>query len=200
MNSNSRRSSSLMIIALSALVGFAAVYFILARHDNAGVGTKSENAAEGGSSMAAFITHRSPKPLPPIAFKDGAGNDVKLSDFKGRTILLNFWATWCLPCREEMSSLDRLQREMGSDKFQVVALSLDRQGVSVAQKFLDDVKATALKLYIDDTATQGSALKIVGMPTTILINRDGLEVGRLAGPAHWDAADAKQLIQSELDK
>jgi thiol-disulfide isomerase/thioredoxin len=124
---------------------------------------------------------------------------VTLSSFKGRTVLLNLWATWCQPCREEMPALDRLQQALGSDKFEVVALSLDRQGLDASRKFLDDVKASRLKLYTDVTTKQGLALKIVGMPTTILINKDGLEVGRLAGPAAWDSADAKKLIEAAMN-
>lgn len=195
------------ILALSVLAGFAAVYVTIGRPDNA---SESERqalvtpngqpeaptpAASGGTGkMAAFVKKAQPTPLPDIIFQDAAGKDVALSSFEGKTILLNLWATWCVPCREEMPALNRLQQALGGDKFEVIALSLDRKGAEASQKFLDDVGAKALRLYVDATAKQGLALKLVGMPTTILINADGLEVGRLAGPAEWDSEDAKKLV------
>jgi thiol-disulfide isomerase/thioredoxin len=203
----------LWILAVSALAGFAAVYVTLGRPDNApspAVESKStvispETSAEapkatvsGGNDMAAFVKKAEPQPLPDIVFQDADGKDVTLSSFKGKTILLNLWATWCAPCREEMPALNQLQQELGGDKFEVVALSLDRQGIEASKKFLDDVKATALKLYADATAKQGLSLKLVGMPTTILISKDGLEIGRLAGPAKWDSNDAKNLIRAAM--
>jgi thiol-disulfide isomerase/thioredoxin len=149
--------------------------------------------------MAAFVAKKTPAPLPDITFQDADGKDVKLSSFKGKTILLNLWATWCGPCREEMPALNRLETALGSDKFEVVALSLDHKGYDASRKFLDNLKADKVKLYADPTAKQGMELKLIGMPTTILINKDGLEVGRLAGAAEWDSDDAKKLIQSAMN-
>ena len=198
---------ALWIVALSALVGFAAVYVIRGRSDNApsiGVTAPTANDSPASSepasgAMAAFVKKGAPAPLPDIKFQDTSGKDVTLSSFKGKTVLLNLWATWCQPCREEMPALDRLQQQLGSDKFEVVVLSLDRQGLDASGKFLDEVKAHAVRLYTDVTTKQGLALKLVGMPTTILINKDGLEVGRLAGPAKWDSEDAKKLIEAAMN-
>ncbi|WP_045837432.1 TlpA family protein disulfide reductase [Hyphomicrobium sp. 99] len=204
---------ALWIVALSALVGFGAVYVIGGGLGNVGP-QNSETAAQnvstsepggaGGSSlklgqMAAFVAKKTPEPLPDITFQDATGKDVKLSSLKGKTILLNLWATWCEPCREEMPALDHLQKELGSDKFEVLALSLDRKGYDASRKFLDELKADNVKLYTDVTAKQGMALKLLGMPTTILINKDGLEVGRLAGSAKWDSDDAKKLIEAAMN-
>ena len=149
--------------------------------------------------MAAFVRKATPAPLPDITFQDASGQEVTLASLKGRTVLLNLWATWCQPCREEMPALNRLQQSLGGDAFEVVALSLDRKGYEASRKFLDEVKAGAVKLYADPTAKQGLALKLVGMPTTILINKDGLEVGRLAGPAEWDSEEAKKLIKAAMN-
>jgi thiol-disulfide isomerase/thioredoxin len=194
---------ALWIVALSALAGLGAVYVITSPYDNVALRENAKPAtakpdAHTGS-MAAFVKHPAPEALPDITIQDAQGNDVKLSTFKGKTILLNLWATWCVPCREEMPALDRLQKDMGSDKFQVVALSLDRQGYAASRKFLDDLKATSVKLYADPSSKEGMALKIVGMPTTLLINKDGLEYGRLAGPAPWDSADAKKIITAAMN-
>jgi hypothetical protein len=98
-----------------------------------------------------------------------------------------------------MPALNRLQEALGGDKFEVVALSLDRKGYEASRKFLDDLKADKVTLYADPTAKQGMELKLLGMPTTILINKDGLEIGRLAGSAEWDSDDAKKLIQAAMN-
>ncbi len=206
---NAGYASGLWIFTLAALIGFGAVYLTLPSSDNAGVTSRpapatagapnsQDDAGKPSGKMVAFVKKAEPQSLPDISFADGDGKTLALSSFKGRTILLNLWATWCAPCREEMPSLDRLQQALGSDKFEVVALSLDRQGVEASKKFLADVKATALKLYVDPTAKQGLALKLVGMPTTILVDKDGREVGRLAGGAEWDSEDAKKLIEAAM--
>ena len=208
MSGENKSGSRFWLLALSALIGFGAVYLTLARPDNAAspqspspaaVASQTTAKAEAkGDQMAAFVAKKAPEALPDITFQNADGKTIALSSFKGKTVLLNLWATWCAPCREEMPSLDRLQQALGSDKFEVVALSLDRAGVEASKKFLDDVKANALKLYVDATARQGLALKLVGMPTTILINAEGLEVGRLAGPAKWDSPEAKKLIGAAI--
>jgi thiol-disulfide isomerase/thioredoxin len=202
------RFRGLWIWALSALIGFAAVYFTLGRPDNAALteppaaAPANDQASGSGSSasskLTAFVVRNPPEPVPNITFQNAAGDLFNLSNFKGKTVLLNLWATWCAPCREEMPSLDRLQKALGGDKFEVVAVSLDLKGTEAARKFLAEVKAENLKLYVDPTAKQGNALKLIGMPTTILIDRQGRELGRLAGPAEWDSDDAKKLIETAL--
>jgi thiol-disulfide isomerase/thioredoxin len=211
-NNSGGAQKALWIVALTALIGFGAVYVIGGGFDNAGstkteavaqnfsgpdVGASGESAFKFGK-MAAFVAKKAPAPLPDIKFEDASGRQITLSSLKGKTILLNLWATWCGPCREEMPALNRLQAELGGDKFEVVALSLDRKGYEASKKFLDDLKADKLTLYADPSAKQGMELKLLGMPTTILINKDGLEVGRLAGAAEWDSDDAKKLIEAAM--
>src|SRR5262249_13752068 len=111
-----------------------------------------------------------------------------------KVVLLNLWATWCLPCRKEMPSLERLQAALGSDKFEVVALSVDRKGLEASKRFLDDIKVEKLGLYVDATARASSDLRVVGLPAMLLIDAEGGEIGRLLGPAEWDGEDAKRLI------
>ncbi|AHB47481.1 redoxin [Hyphomicrobium nitrativorans NL23] len=199
------------LAAVAALVGFAAVYGTLGRPDNnadnGAMAVSGQSAATGEATasrktvpdMPAFVFKATPEPLGEVRFTDGDGKPMTLADFKGKTILLNLWATWCAPCREEMPSLDRLQQEFGSDTFEVVALAVDRAGPETAQKFLDEIGVTSLKLYSDTTTRSGSALRAVGMPTTILIDAEGREIGRLPGPYEWDAPEAKALIQAELN-
>lgn len=133
-----------------------------------------------------------------IAFTDADGKPLTLAVFKGKTVLLNLWATWCAPCRKEMPDLDRLQRDLGSDTFEVVALSLDRGGAAASKAFLDKIGIKNLKLYVDDTGRASAPLKIIGMPTTLLIDPEGREIGRLIGPAPWDGEAAKKLIEAQL--
>ena len=142
MSGDNKSGSGVWVLVLSALIGFGAVYLTLARPDNAAspqspspAAVASETAAKEqakSDQMAAFVTKKTPEVLPDITFNDAAGNAIKLSSFKGKTVLLNLWATWCAPCREEMPSLDRLQQALGSEKFEVVALSLDRAGLEAS--------------------------------------------------------------------
>ncbi len=150
--------------------------------------------------MAAFVFKKEPEALPEVVFQDAAGKERSLKDWRGKVVLLNLWATWCLPCRKEMPGLDRLQAEMGSDKFEVLAVSVDRTGLEGAKKFLDSIKVAKLGLYADPTVRMTSTLRVMGMPGTLLIDAEGREVGRLVGPAEWDSADAKALIKAIAGK
>jgi thiol-disulfide isomerase/thioredoxin len=148
--------------------------------------------------MAAFVFKRAPEALPETAFIDASGKARSLQDWRGKVVLLNLWATWCAPCRKEMPSLDRLQAELGSDTFEVVAVSVDKTGIEGARKFLDQIKVERLGVYADPSIRLGSTLKAIGMPSSLLIDREGREIGRLVGPAEWDSDDAKTLIQAAL--
>jgi thiol-disulfide isomerase/thioredoxin len=150
--------------------------------------------------MAAFVFKRAPEPLAEIRFTDASGAERTLADWKGRVVLLNLWATWCGPCRKEMPGLERLQAELGSDRFEVVALAVDRTGIDGAKRFLNQIKVSTLGLYADAAVRAGSALKAIGMPTTLLIDAEGREIGRLVGPAEWDSEDAKRLVRAHLEK
>ncbi len=202
--------ASLWLAAAAAIAGFAAVYGTMGGSDNGGAvktdapaaekAAGTAPAAEIGAAMAgklaAFVRKNPPEALAEISFLDASGAAKTLADFKGKTVLLNLWATWCAPCREEMPSLDRLQKQLGSDTFEVVALAVDRTGVEAAGKFLKSIKVENLKLYADPTTKSGTALRVLGMPTTILITPDGKEAGRLSGPAAWDSDEAKKLIEA----
>ncbi len=145
-----------------------------------------------------FVPAREPLPLEVIEFVDGDGNPLTLADFTGRVVLLNLWATWCAPCREEMPALDALQADAGSDDFLVLALSLDRGGIEKPRDFLGEIGIQHLALYHDKTGRMGTRLGAFGLPTTLLIGRDGKSLGRLVGPAHWDDPDAVALVQAAV--
>lgn len=194
------RGAVFAIAVFSAIVGFAAVYGTLGPRDNMATlpGTQKAPTLTGTEKLAGFVVKRAPAPLPEISFVDAKGQPKSLKDFSGKAILLNVWATWCAPCREEMPSLGRLQEELGSDKFQVLALAVDRGGVEAARKFLEGIKVENLEPYADPSTRVGSALRVIGMPTTILIDAEGREIGRLPGPAEWDSPAAKKLIEAHL--
>ena len=113
-------------------------------------------------------------------------HDTPLKAWQGKIVLLNIWATWCGPCRAEIPTLDRLQAHLGSDRFEVVALSIDRAGVGVVARFFEEIGTEHLRTFIDDSGKVARDLKVFGLPATLLIGRDGRELGRLVGPAAWD--------------
>jgi thiol-disulfide isomerase/thioredoxin len=207
-------ATALGATAIAAIAGFASVYVTLGRPDNAprpatqAPVRQSETPATlpsgpGGNplsrgQMAAFVFRKTPEELPAAKFQDASGAERTLADWRGKFVLLNLWATWCLPCRKEMPALDRLQREMGSDRFEVVAVSVDRTGLDGAKKFLAEANAEKLALYADATARMGTTLRAAGLPATILVDAEGREVGRLLGPAEWDGEDAKRLIRAVI--
>lgn len=152
------------------------------------------SAAEAPSN---FAVHESPKLMPDIHFEDGEGNEQTLADFRGKAVLLNVWATWCVPCREEMPTLDRLQAELGGPEFEVLALSIDRGGADAVREFYSEIGIENLALHIDPSARAMFAIGVVGLPTTILIDGEGRELGRLVGPAEWDSPEMVEFIRSK---
>ncbi len=145
-----------------------------------------------------FTLYETPRPLADMRFKDGSGRAGSLADFRGKIVLLNIWATWCTPCRREMPTLDRLQAGLGGPEFEVVALSIDRKGLQVVSAFYAEIGISHLAAYIDGSGKAAGALGIRGMPTTLLIDRDGRELGRLVGPAEWDSAEMVAFIRTQL--
>jgi thiol-disulfide isomerase/thioredoxin len=150
--------------------------------------------------IAALTLAPRPKPLPELSFDTPEGSKASLADFAGRTVLLNLWATWCVPCRQEMPALDRLQGMLGSKDFAVVAVNIDTAKLDRPRAFLKETGVKNLKLYTDSTAaafqTLKQAGKVLGLPATILIGKDGCEIGTTAGPAEWDSKDALALLNA----
>ena len=149
---------------------------------------------------ANFIIHPAPKQVPDISFTDERAQAFSLNDFRGKFILLNIWATWCGPCRKEMPTLDRLQERLGSERFQIVALSIDRGGASAVQKFYAETGVRHLAFFIDPTGRAGTKLTLIGLPGTLLIDPEGREVGRLIGPAEWDSPEMIAFLESQISR
>ena len=150
------------------------------------------------ASSGPFGRAASPKAIPELRFVDATGRPQTLADFRGKVVLLNVWATWCEPCREEMPTLDRLQARLGGDRFQVVALSVDQLGATIARKFYDEFAIKALSLYIDPTAKAAFVLNAPGLPVTLLVDRNGREIGRHLGAVKWDSPQMMERLQRAM--
>jgi thiol-disulfide isomerase/thioredoxin len=152
--------------------------------------------------VASLIPAGAPLSVADLTFTGPDGQPMRLGDFRGRTVLLNLWATWCVPCRLEMPALDRLQGQLGSKDFQVVAVNLDTKDPDKPTRFLQDTKIEKLGWYADPTIGLFKTLqqrgRSRGMPTTMLVGPDGCEIGTMNGPAEWDHADAVRLITAAM--
>ena len=155
---------------------------------------------DSGSNKTAFVfnIHPQPRVLPTIRFADEKGHAMTLQDFRGKVVLLNLWATWCPPCREEMPTLDRLQARLGGPGFEVVAVSIDRDGLPAVQEFYLQTAIKQLRVYLDKSGEASANLGATGIPTTLLIDRESREIGRKIGPAEWDSLEVVTLIQGYL--
>jgi len=141
-----------------------------------------------------------PRPAPDAPFTDAAGKVLGLAKFRGKVVLLNFWATWCAPCKREMPALDRLQKALVGSRFEVIALSLDRTGLKVVRPFFEEIGIKNLAIYLDTPGRVQRAFNITRFPTTVLVDARGFEVGRLEGPAEWAAPEARALIRFFMEK
>lgn len=189
--------AALAVLALSAGIGAAVLFSgLTARNPEAPAAVDSQ--AGGG-----FIRHIEPQPIPDIAFKDADGHTLRLSDWRGRMVLLNLWATWCAPCKTEMPSLDRLQAKLGGTNVAVLALSTDRGGPKLPAEFFDREGIAHLKLYNDNTGEAAIRMKAAGLPLTAVVNESGQEIARLVGPAQWDSpemiAQLEAMIARDVD-
>lgn len=146
-------------------------------------------AGATAAELRTMPLHEEPQPVPDITFLDDAGASLTLDAWRGRIVLLNVCATWCVSCRAEMPTLDRLQAQLGGERFEVVALSVDRAGVGAVRRFFDEIGIRALRIFVDRSGKAARDLRIFGIPATLLIGPDGREMGRLVGPAEWDAPE-----------
>ncbi len=140
-----------------------------------------------------------PREVSQIAFLDPEGNEHRLGEYKGKYALVNFWATWCAPCRKEMPGLEALQREFGGDTFEVVTIATTRNTLPAITRFFDEIGVTELPILIDDKSVLGREMGVFGLPTTILLDPDGNEIARLRGDADWGGESARAIIAELTD-
>jgi thiol-disulfide isomerase/thioredoxin len=200
--------------SLGAVVGIGlagAVYGIAAFQRNAGdpacspaVDMARRIAPLARGEVAGVVVAERPLRLPDLTMRDAAGQERRLSEWRGRTVLLNLWATWCVPCRKEMPALDALEAQLGGPAFQVVAINIDTRDLDKPKNWLKDAGIDRLTYYADPSAKVFQELKVVGratgMPTTLLVDPAGCEIATLAGPAEWASDDAVKLVTAALAK
>ena len=191
-------NNRLMRLRSAALVAYA-VYAPEVRHPVEVAATQQEHLVQ-------WLSKRLGRPLkvPDLTFHDAEGKQRKLSEFRGHPILVNLWATWCVPCRKEMPALDELQGKLGGDKFNVIAINIDTRDPEKPKNFLTEEKLTRLAYFTDASAKVFQELKNVGkalgMPTSMLIDGAGCEIATIAGPAEWASDDAVNLIKAAIAK
>jgi thiol-disulfide isomerase/thioredoxin len=197
-------------VAVGALIGFAAIYGYGAFKRgpagdsacNGAVETARKIAPLAQGEVAALTMATTPLRLPDLAFEDADGKPRKLSDWRGKTVLVNLWATWCVPCRKEMPALDSLQTKLGGKDFEVVAINIDTRDAEKPKNFLKDGNLTRLSYFSDQKAKVFQDLKNIGkalgMPTSVLVDAQGCEIANIAGPAEWASDDAIKLIKAAV--
>jgi len=142
-----------------------------------------------------FIMHEAPEPGAAIRFQDGQGQTRSLADFRGKVVLLNIWATWCVPCRREIPALDHLGAALSGADFAIVALSIDRKGIDAVRSLFAELGVQRLAIYVDSSGQAVRAVRAPGLPISLVIDRHGREVGRAIGPAEWDGATTIQFLR-----
>lgn len=206
------------LIALAAvagvLAGVTALYVMGGPAGNLGAEMGGETACAAkaekvtalepaiGGEVAAMLPAAPPRSMSGLSFTGPDGKAMTLADFAGKTLLLNLWATWCAPCRHEMPALDALQSEMGPDRFEVVAVNIDRGGDEKPKAFLQEIGIQSLAYYRDESTGIFNELKkgglALGLPVTLLVDADGCLLAHMNGPAEWASEDAKRLIEAAL--
>jgi thiol-disulfide isomerase/thioredoxin len=195
--------------AIAILIVLAGVYGIAHLRGNpadaacrAAVNTGKKIAPLVHGEVAALAVAQRPFRVPDLTFKDADGHDRTLADWRGRTVLLNLWATWCIPCRREMPALDQLQALRGGNDFDVVAINIDQRDPQKPLTFLKETGVTHLAYYTDDSARVFEDLKeagkAFGMPTTVIVDPNGCEIGTMAGPAEWASDDGVKMVSAAI--
>jgi thiol-disulfide isomerase/thioredoxin len=207
-----RRTVAIAAAGGAVILAVAAVYGIAGFARNPAGGAACRQAAETAQRLAplargevaAVAVASNPIKVPDLTFQDAGGATKTLTDWRGRTVLFNLWATWCVPCRKEMPSLDALQAKLGGEAFQVVAVNIDTRNLEKPRAWLKEVGIEQLGYFADPSAKVFQELKAAGkafgMPTTLLIDPSGCEIATLAGPAEWASEDAVKLLEAALRK
>ncbi len=204
-----RRFMRPIVIGMGALAVLAAVYGIVSSMRNPADAACGPALAKARAiaplargEVAAVQVASEARSLPQLTFSDSNGAPKSLADWHGRTVLLNLWATWCVPCRREMPALQALEEKLGGKNFEVVAVNIDTRDPQKPKAWLHDVGVDHLAYYADPSAKVFQELKLIGkafgMPTTLLIDPNGCEIATLAGPAEWGSDDALKLVEQAL--
>lgn len=181
-------------MSLVSICVFAAVLIWYRFAGTAKVPAVSDGGSGANEMLGLLRRIENPQRLPEFHFVDSSGIKRTLADFSGKTVLINLWATWCPPCRQEMPSLDRLHARLGGDDFQVLAISTDLNGISVVQEFYRTAGIVSLEAYMDQDGETENTLKVPGLPTTLLVDKKGNAIAVRVGPAEWDSEEMERVI------
>jgi thiol-disulfide isomerase/thioredoxin len=151
-------------------------------------------AALATGDMRKLVLHDAPRPVSDVAFSDPAGASYRLSDWQGRVVLVNFWATWCAPCRKEMPALDRLEAALGGERFAVVTIATGRNAVPSIERFFAEQGIARLPVLLDPRSALARDMAVLGLPVSVILDASGHEIARLTGDAEWDSPAALALF------
>jgi thiol-disulfide isomerase/thioredoxin len=180
----------ILVAVLAAIAGFGVVTQIF--------NIPGDMFGGFGAGLARMDRISPPAPMPEIVFVDDKGKNRSLEEWKGKVVLVNFWATWCPPCRREMPSLNRLQAKLGGKDFAVVAINLDRSGLEAPRNFLIAKGFSHINVYQDQAGRFFSKMREKSLPLTLVLNREGQIIARLSGPFEWDNAEAEAMIRKAM--
>jgi thiol-disulfide isomerase/thioredoxin len=178
----------------------AAILLMWGLYASFGAGAQDAARPPLRGAMRDFVLQPTPVAVPAIRFVDHDEQERTLDDFRGRVVLLNFWATWCGPCVQEMPSLERLQAALAGEKFLVLPVSQDRAGLPLVRQFYQEHALSGLAMFADRSSSAGRSFKLRGLPTSVLLDQQGRELGRFEGSADWSSPDALALIRFFLPK
>jgi thiol-disulfide isomerase/thioredoxin len=183
---------------MKRLLGFV-LYMGLALGANAAMADTAALEALREGDMKKLMFHSAPEPAPQVEFEREDGSSATLAAYQGRHVVVNFWATWCAPCRVEMPMLSNLQAEMGSDDFEVVTIATGRNPPPAMKAFFDEIGVDNLPLHRDPKSALARQMGIFGLPITVILDPQGREIARLQGDAHWDSKSAKAIIAALIE-
>ncbi|MEO1026240.1 MAG: TlpA disulfide reductase family protein [Pseudomonadota bacterium] len=169
------------------------VYTALVLTANAAAADTSALEALREGSMKKLI-FSDPAEVSDAAFTHAEGGEFTLGDFDGKYVLVNFWATWCAPCRKEMPMLSELQTEFGGDDFEVLTIATGRNDLVGIKRFFDEISVDNLPLYLDPRQTLAREMAVLGLPITLILDPEGREIARMRGDAEWNSDSAKAII------
>jgi len=149
-------------------------------------------------SMKKLVFSNEPAEVSQIKFVDAQSGEHSLQDWQGKYVIVNFWATWCAPCRKEMPSLEKLQAEYGGGDFDVLTIATTRNTLASINKFYDEIGVEELPILLDSSQKLARGMGVLGLPTSLLLNRDGQEIARLRGDADWYSDSARAIIKELL--
>lgn len=172
------------------------LYMALGLSANASLADMSDIAGLREGDMKKLVIHEEPKPVSTAAFTTEAGGEMTLAELQGKYVLLNFWATWCAPCRKEMPMLSALQTDLGGERFEVVTLATGRNAPPAMKKFFADIGVDNLPLHRDPKSQVAREMGVFGLPITVILSPDGQELARLQGDADWSSDSAKAILSA----